>query len=310
MDRKCKHCGATLAAGQEWCLQCGAAVPGSISESPAWRPLAALAAATVILLGGAGAAAYAALSRPTQRTPPHVALATVPAPSTSTPTTTPLPTTPLPVTPTPSTPATTLPPVTTKPPKIPAATPTPSGGTTNGGANTGGSTTTTTTSTPGTSTTPAAATPNPILLDTDAAGTYNPYAYPAESFGDPGLAIDGEAATAWTAAVQPSSAPRMAEGLVIDLRTAHRLGSLEVHSAPLGATVEVFAANGHNVPATITDPAWKKLNGPHLLKKKAAKLKLHAGSTAYRFVVLWLTKAPAAEQKISVSELALFPPAN
>ena len=47
--------------------------------------------------------------------------------------------------------------------------------------------------------------PTPILLDTNAATTYNPSNYPESGFGDPGLAIDGEPSTAWTA--QVSRAP-------------------------------------------------------------------------------------------------------
>ena len=39
----------------------------------------------------------------------------------------------------------------------------------------------------------------PILLDTNAASTYNPYNYPESEFGDPSLVIDGETGTAWTA---------------------------------------------------------------------------------------------------------------
>jgi hypothetical protein len=301
--RACQACGATLAPGQEWCLQCGAGVPGSVSEPPSWRPIAAIAAATVIVLGGAAAAAYAALSRPTHRTPPHIALATVPPPTSTPATSTPLPTTPLPATPTPSTPATPLPPVTTKPPSIPALAPTPSrtGGST-------GTTPTTTSTTTSTSTTSSETTPTPILLDTNAASDYNPYAYPASSFGDPSLAIDGETSTAWTAAVQTASAPRMAEGLLLDLHTARHLGSLEVDSTPVGSTVEVFGANGTQAPATITDPAWKKLSAVHVLKKSPGTIKLHNTATAFRFVVLWLTKAPAGASRIDVGEVALFAP--
>lgn len=291
-------------------MQCGAAASARAAGPPAWRPLAAIAAATALLLGGAAAAAYAALSRPTHKAPVHVALATVPAPTTSTPaTSTPLPSTPLPSTPTPGTPGTNrlLPPVTTKAPKIPTTTPTPSvTGTNSGGAGSGESTTTTTQTSA--ATTPAAPPPTPILLDTDAAATYNPYGYRAANFGDPSLAIDGETTTAWTATVDSAVAPRMAEGLVIDLRTARHLGSLEAISGPVGATVEAFGANGHTPPATITDPTWKKLNGPHVLKKAKATLKLHAGSSSYRFVVLWLTKAPAGAAQVSIRELALFSP--
>ena len=49
---------------------------------------------------------------------------------------------------------------------------------------------------------------NALLLDTNAASTYNPYAYPASDFGDPSLAIDGDVTTGWTAQVDPAARRR------------------------------------------------------------------------------------------------------
>src|SRR5204863_1384001 len=48
-----------------------------------------------------------------------------------------------------------------------------------------------------------------MLLDTNAASTYNPSSQPAGNFGDPRLAIDGDTSTGWTARVDPASAPNM-----------------------------------------------------------------------------------------------------
>ncbi len=76
--------------------------------------------------------------------------------------------------------------------------------------------------------------PTPILLDTNAATTYNPYNYPESGFGDPALAIDGEPATAWTAQVQAHSFPNMAEGLLVDLREPTKLGSIELRTPTPG----------------------------------------------------------------------------
>lgn len=148
---------------------------------------------------------------------------------------------------------------------------------------------------------------NPILLDTNAAATYNPYGYPAAMFGDPSLAIDGEASTAWTARVDPAKAPAMAEGLVLDLKSALKLGLAKVTTSSKGMTVEIYGANGAEPPPTITDPGWKRLSGSKTLSKKATTLKLKAAGAAYRFVVLWLNRAPAAAKSVAVDELELFP---
>jgi hypothetical protein len=347
--RSCKSCGTTLAEGQEWCLQCGAGAPGSLAREADWRPLAALAAAGVILLASAGTAAYAALSQKPSKPPMHVLIAQVPPPAAaSTPTTgsslsTPPPaTTPGAGTPGASTPSTAfgtgstgtgLPSSTIKPPKLPAAVPTPhsraqsllfptgtgrtprneSSPAGNESAPSGNETTTTPVKPPTAGATEPA--PSPILLDTDAASTYNPSGYPDSYFGDPGLAIDGEPNTAWTAQVEPKVAPLMAEGLALDLKTARHLGTLELHTSTPGMTLEVFGSGGSKLPATIVDPAWSKLTPSHLVKKKAATIKLATGGRTYRFVVLWFTKAPAsavgtptAPGHISIGEAVLYPP--
>ena len=63
-QRVCANCGAQMEAGQDWCLQCGAGAPGSLGGSGApWRSGATVLVAAVVLALGAGAAAYAALSK-------------------------------------------------------------------------------------------------------------------------------------------------------------------------------------------------------------------------------------------------------
>jgi hypothetical protein len=320
--------------GQDWCLQCGAGTPESLAGAPGWRTGAAILGATALLVGGASVAAYAALSKTKHK---HAAVTVAgKAPATTVPSTAaPGATTPVPgATTTPGTPTT----VKATPPKIPLQTPTPksSGGPNNEVNNalfppetktTKSSTTTKTTGSStksvgggsgseGGSTTEAGAgsePPSPILLDTNAASTYNPYAYPPSLFGDPSLAIDGEAKTAWTARVQTEKAPNMAEGLVLDLRTPQKLGSAAVKTTTTGVTVEIYGANGNALPGSITAPAWKRLAGLKVLKKKSTVLTLKTSGKGYRYIVLWLAKAPAGSTAanpggVSIDELELFPP--
>jgi hypothetical protein len=338
-QRSCANCEAPLRDGQEWCLQCGAAQPGSLDgERPNWRPLSTLALVAVLLTAAAAAAGAAALSS-NKATPARtltVAQAPLPAPTTSTPTTS-TPT--VPTTPgaahTPTIPAPKAPkggtgadnplfPTTGNPPKIPSTTSTPKSssgtGTSTGSGESTGSTTTganekssTTESKPGTSETEQ---PSALLLDTDAASTYNPYGYPEAGFGDPGLAIDGEVTTAWTGQVQPSSAPNMAEGLVLDLKSPTKLGAVRLITETPGMTVQLYGATARKPPATITEPGWTQLSSTHVLKKKSTRVKLHV-TKGFRFVVVWIVKAPAsavgtpqAPGHVDLNEVELFPRAS
>ncbi len=296
-----------MAPGQDWCLQCGAGAPGSVGGG--WRPAMSIIAVTVLLVLGAAAAGVAALSKKTRQAP--VVTTTVP----------------LPTPPAASTPAVTtpVPPVTglSKPPKIPlkAVTPAP--------AATTPTTTTKTTEaatkatektkkeeTSASKTGGSGSEPEAILLDTDAAQTYDPYNYPAANFGDPSLAIDGDTSTAWTAQVNPASAPRMAEGLLIDLKTAQKISEVKLITTTPGMVVQLYGANGKTIPSSITEKAWVPLSHLLTIHKQHAKIGLLPARTrqAYRYVTLWISRAPAsavgtpeAPGSVTVDEIELFP---
>ncbi len=340
-ERSCANCGAALRGAQEWCLQCGAGAPGSLGAT-GWRGPTTVILALLVLVAGAAVAGAAALTR--HKAPAAVMVKTVaqtPAAVAPTPTTPTTPTTPgstgVPGIGTGTTPGVGIPKIpgtgstglpkssTTKVPKLPFFnSPKTSGSTTQattiqpkhtgtGEANENNGTQPGSGGNESNSTIPK---PTPILLDTNAAATYDPYGYPTGNFSEPELAIDGDPATAWTAQVDSAVAPRMAEGLVIDLKSARHLELLELRTSTPGATVEVYGSDGHTLPASITDPAWRQLSAPHVLKK-TAKLKLHSSQKAYRFVVVWLTKAPAASVgtpqapgHVALNELALFPLAS
>jgi hypothetical protein len=329
---ECSKCGLPLQEGQDWCLQCGTSRPRSLSGGPGWRTGMAVLGMTALLVIGASVAAYAALNK----TKPKPKVAVVAAKGTTTVAPTTVPATPGATapgtTPTPGTPTT----VKAAPPKIPLQTPTPKS---SGGANAEAnnalfppetkttkttSTTTKTTNEPtksssensgsegGSEKSSSSEAPSPILLDTNAASTYNPYNYPAALFGDPSFAIDGEEKTAWTAQVQAAAAPRMAEGLVLDLKTPQKLGSVAVKTTT-GITVEVYGANGHTLPGSISDAAWKRIVGLKILKKKNTTLTLKTNGKSYRYILLWLAKAPdsstaAAPGTVAIDEFELFPP--
>jgi hypothetical protein len=153
-----------------------------------------------------------------------------------------------------------------------------------------------------------------ILLDTNSATTYNPSALPASDFGDPSLAIDGEPSTGWTAIVDPAVAPKMQAGLQIDLRSPQKVGSLTVITSTPGMRVQVYGVNAATAPATIADPAWIKLAPSFVVSKRHQHLKLHPPLHSVRYVVLWISHAPAASVgtpqrpgHVSVNEIELFP---
>ena len=311
--KPCANCGSPMDPRQDWCLQCGAGTSDSLlGASVGWRSPAVLLVATAALVLGAAAASYAAWGK-SSSTPAAVTqtIAQAPVPSTTSPA---IET----VAPPASTKSTATPklPKVVKPPKIPLTAPTPKTTTT---------TTTTTTPVPAasegtntTTTTTSESLPEPILLDTNAATTYNPNAFPASEFGDPTLAIDGDTSTGWSAEVNAARAPKLEAGLLIDLKTAQKISSAELISASPGLTVQLYGANPaageSTAPATIGDPAWVKLSKTVVAKNRHQHIKFLRPLKAYRFIVLWIRDVPAsavgtpeAPGHVFVNELELFP---
>jgi len=108
-------------------------------------------------------------------------------------------------------------------------------------------------------------------------------------------------------------APKMAEGLVVDLKTARRLSALALITSTPGMTVQAYGANGHTLPASITDPTWVPLSSAQAVKKRKVRIKLQDPVKAFRFVTLWISRAPAASigtaqapGYVSLNEIELF----
>ncbi len=302
-----------MEGAQEWCLQCGTPAPGSLgTRTPSWRSGVVVLAATTLLALVAAGAAYAALTKTKVR---HVVVVQVPAATAAAPTTPPAATTP-------TTPATTPPPATTPatpPPKIPLTASTPTA--TPPPTTTPPPVTTTPTSTPK-STAPkktapknaAAQLPPALLLDTNSVATYNPENYPAETFGDPTLTVDGDTSTSWTAQVNPALAPKMAVGLLINLNNAQKVSAVQLITSTPGMTVQVFGTAASTAPATISDPAWTALSPRQLQKERHTLIKLSDSTKTFRELVLWITGAPPASigtptspGRVNVNEVEVFP---
>jgi hypothetical protein len=321
--RTCTSCGATMEAGQDWCLACGTA-SGALTERPGWRSAMTVLGLTLVLVAGAVAAGYAALrsdraappassdvqvaqTPPATTAPPPAASTTPPPettpttpgttstgklpkvqvppnrPSTSTSTSTPRPATPTPA-PAPAAPRTSTP---------PAQTPPPSTG--NGGGETN--------STP-TTTTPKPPAPVAIDLDASAASVYDPYRR-ATAVGVPGRALDGDGGTSWF--VDPAPGDTVAVGYVLNLGSQRGIKSVDITTPTPGFKVEVYATDEATPPPTITDTRWAHITDKSNVGEGGkAHIVLGAGTSKYRTLLLWITNPPTDGARVRISELKVF----
>lgn len=309
-DRTCPTCGSGMAREQDWCLECGTAAPGRLGGlRPGWRAVGTTLALTLVLVGGAGAASYAALSSdadrasmaavpadatPVAQAPPVVAAppAPVQAPPPTLKAVTPRP--PAAVKQTPVVPETPVAPETPAAQTPAPVTPTPTPPTK--------TTTTDTTKTPAPSQ-DAPEKPRAIALGADTVAVYDPY-HRADGAGDPADAYDGDAGTA-LAFRGPDDGGELQVGVVVDLESATAVRTLELHSKVPGARLEVYTTASAKLPADVLDPRWDHPASRRTLEAEE-RIELFAKPRRVRYVLLWFTAPPAGSAYVGVRELSLL----
>ncbi|HEU4977783.1 MAG TPA: hypothetical protein VFT42_02710 [Solirubrobacteraceae bacterium] len=315
--RTCEACGAGLAAGQEWCLECGTAAPAAAAAPPGRRAFATVSSLTVLLLAGAAVASYAAVSgdagRQAAAPPPPPANAIAQAPPAVTPP--PAATTPAAPPPAATTPTKALPKV--APPATPQPAPTvtakpvtpvkpvtraPSKPTTHHHA------------APRT----GATTGQQVTLDPSNGTLYDPYGR-ASAQGDPTRALDGNPSTSWFVTV--ATPDEMGVGYVVDITNPVNVRSLMLWTHTEGFEVEVYGTGSTVLPPDVVDSRWIHLatrtnvdaSQPGVAAPDGnvagdgkERIVLNSGTKRFRHLLLWFTQPPETGQTVRLGELQLF----
>ena len=262
--RACATCGAALAPARTGAWSAGRRrrPPG---RRPGMRAAVAIATLTLLLVGGAVAASYAALATdanqragtttpadasPVAQAPPVIPETPAPAPAPKPPKAT----TSAPALPDASAPA----PAPVTPIDPLPSTPGPTVG--NGDLVSPGTSTTTTPSTTTTTPTTTAPAPAPLaaLKVPDGGATlYDPYTR-ATAQGDPARAVDGKPETKFFVTTADDGQDQQV-GLLVDLGAVKRVRAVELATSTPGGTIEVYGADGSAVPTDILDTRWTHL---------------------------------------------------
>lgn len=324
--RSCPTCTAPLEDGQDWCLNCGEAqTSGRRMALPGKRATATVLALTTVLVGGAVAASYAALSDGTEA-PAPTQLAQVPAPAPAASTATP------PATdsnaaaaqPSDAAPSDTgvVPPLDEGSSSLPDAGDTPdfpdsSSSSSSSSSSRSGSTTDSSseddaedsdsTSTTRTSTTPAATEPVAIALGDDAAALYDPYQRDTAA-GDAKKALDGNPDTSFPITVAAGST-QIGAGLAVALPKLQGVREIELTTKTPGFKIEIYATDEEDLPPDVLDTRWahlKDVTGVGSDTEGKELVNLGSGTTKYRHVLLWFTAPPSDGSTVRVSELKVL----
>jgi len=302
-----------MRADQDWCLECGTAAPGRLGARPGWRAAFTVVGLTTLLLTGAVAASYAALTGDAQREASRPSagagepiIAQTPGVGQGS----------KPVAPGATGPGTTAPPpAAAKPPpataKLPPAISSPSGGATNtplpsggGSSSSSGSSSGGGGSGPSDDDSPSSE-PQTIKLSADAATTYDPEKRAGAEFGPAKNAVDASKRSVWDVTVPVDNEP-IGAGLVIDLGARYSLRTLTIDTPIPGFDVELYGTKSTKIPSDLLDPRWEHLTDRNGYDDGSSiTLKGRAKGTV-RYINLWFTQAKNAEDpRIAIANVTV-----
>jgi serine/threonine protein kinase len=153
-------------------------------------------------------------------------------------------------------------------------------------------------------------TPRQVLPCDSCATDYNPDALSGPKNQHPeqtGFAIDGNRNTAWaTESYLGDNLGKPGVGIYVDAKPGVAAGSMVIDTDTPGYAVTIYARSSRPNPDTFDtgSQGWVKVGSAPSVKKTQT-IKLSAGTTRYRYYLVWITSL-GAHSHVDVNEIALY----
>jgi hypothetical protein len=146
----------------------------------------------------------------------------------------------------------------------------------------------------------------PVGLNSDAARDYDPLGDESEHADQTAFAIDGNPATVWTTeSYSTGDLQKEGVGIVLDAAPGASFRQLRVRTPTPGFAADVYVASGDEAPAAVPDAGWKLAASVASVSSKQT-IDLDTAGQRSRWVLLWITQLPPDEDRVEISELALY----
>jgi serine/threonine-protein kinase len=155
----------------------------------------------------------------------------------------------------------------------------------------------------------AALKPPPKLESVDlrktAAHDYDPYGTGGEHPELTRFAVDRDPSSTWaTENYDAGDLQKPGVGLYVDAKPSVSAKSLQIQTPTPGFNVQIYAAK-NGPPAKVPEPGWKQVGGAQGVKSRQP-IALDTAGQRFRYYLIWITKLPPGQQKVEISEVALF----
>ena len=122
-----------------------------------------------------------------------------------------------------------------------------------------------------------------------------------------GSVLDRDPRSVWdTETYLAGNLAKAGVGIAIDAKPRVDARQIRIDTPTPGWSGSVYAAAGGNAPpATIDDPAWKKV-GAIPLAERRTRVDLDTAGNAFRWYLVWIEKFAPDQEKVEISEVYLY----
>ena len=118
-------------------------------------------------------------------------------------------------------------------------------------------------------------------------------------------AVDQDPNTEWhTETYDTGDLQKDGVGIYVDARPGVAASTIQIRTPKAGWTAEIFGAF-KGPPKSIDDSGWTKLGGGRVTSRRE-RFALETGDTRYRYYLVWITKLPANEQRVTIEDVTLY----
>jgi serine/threonine protein kinase len=146
--------------------------------------------------------------------------------------------------------------------------------------------------------------PQQVQLRQDAAHGFNPLGSPTYEHLDAGLAVDGQANTAWTTQhYTGASLHKAGTGIYVDASPGVAARVVQIQTQTPGWSATIYARTDPP-PLAWPDQGWVQVGAPTVVRSRT-QIHLSTGTTHYSYYLVWITSL-GGHPSVDVNEITLY----
>jgi serine/threonine-protein kinase len=146
----------------------------------------------------------------------------------------------------------------------------------------------------------------PVSLGQSRAHDFDPLGTPPkeEHPRDARRVLDDDPNTSWSTETYPDGLTKAGVGIYIDAKPGVAARQIDIRTPTPGWQGKIYVATGGPAPSSLD--GWKDLGTRIDATKKKISIPLDTANQRFRYYLVWITKLPPSQSKVSISEIVLY----